>query len=275
MEHLHERYIICRGVKPEDCVVDSAGHMKAVDMGLIKFTLGKTYTTCGTPDYFAPEVIKRTGHSKAYDWWAVGVLLFELMFGQPPFESQSPVQVYQKILKGIENVPFPKSSNEQTINIVQELLKPQPDQRLPMRKGGVRNLKNHPWFKAFDWSGLLNQTLKPPHVPKVNSAKDMSNFSAREKDRPPSIEYIDDGDGWDKDLAWTYTPATPAELDEDNPEMAINDVDMEDNPNINVGPLRQVSGIPKTFSSADELEFFAISQYSSANFSAASSSEFV
>ena len=76
-------------------------------MGLAKVCVGKTYTTCGTPDYFAPELIASAGHNHAVDWWALGVLIFELMTGHAPFESPTPMQIYKKVNRGIDKVPFP------------------------------------------------------------------------------------------------------------------------------------------------------------------------
>merc|ERR1711957_273973 len=96
-EHLHERFVIYRDLKPENVLLNSDGHPKLTDMGLAKFVLGKTFTTCGTPDYFAPEVIATSGQTSAVDWWTLGILLFELMVGKPPFESPQPMQTYVKV----------------------------------------------------------------------------------------------------------------------------------------------------------------------------------
>merc|ERR1719327_1965474 len=101
-EHLHERFVIYRDLKPENVLLNVAGRPKLTDMGLAKFAIEKTYTTCGTPDYFAPEVISTTGHNRAVDWWALGILIFELMTGHPPFEANDPMQTYMKVMQGIE-----------------------------------------------------------------------------------------------------------------------------------------------------------------------------
>ncbi|CAK0836172.1 unnamed protein product [Prorocentrum cordatum] len=111
-QHLHERRIIYRDLKPENLLLTEHGHIKLTDMGLAKFVIGKTYTTCGTPDYFAPEVIASAGHTNAVDWWALGILIYELMAGNPPFESATPMQIYAKVTKGIGKVTFPTKCQE-------------------------------------------------------------------------------------------------------------------------------------------------------------------
>merc|ERR1712107_476455 len=75
ISHLHMQSVVCRGVKPEDCVLDADGRLKLVDMGLAKIIIGKTFTTCGTPDYFSPEIISGAGYGFGTDWWSCGVLL--------------------------------------------------------------------------------------------------------------------------------------------------------------------------------------------------------
>jgi CRP-like cAMP-binding protein len=107
-EHLHSKKIVFRDLKPENLLLNDQGHVKLTDMGLAKVIVGKTFTTCGTPDYFAPELIASKGHTQAVDWWTLGVLTFELMSGHPPFESATPMQIYQKVTKGIQRVAFPK-----------------------------------------------------------------------------------------------------------------------------------------------------------------------
>jgi len=95
-QHLHERHILYRDLKPENLLFTEKGHIKLTDMGLAKFAIGKTYTTCGTPDYFAPEIVSSSGHTKAVDWWTLGILLFELLSGEPPFLDDQPMDTYRK-----------------------------------------------------------------------------------------------------------------------------------------------------------------------------------
>merc|ERR1711953_157122 len=98
------------GLKPENLLLNDGGMLKLTDMGLAKVVAGKTYTTCGTPDYFAPELIASKGHTNAVDWWTLGILTFELLSGHPPFESATPMQIYQKVTEGV-TVAFPDTSN--------------------------------------------------------------------------------------------------------------------------------------------------------------------
>jgi serine/threonine protein kinase len=200
-EHFHDRRIIYRDLKPENLLLNEEGKIKITDMGLAKFVIGKTYTTCGTPDYFAPELIASTGHTNAVDWWTLGILVFELMSGHPPFESAYPMQIYSKVMKGIAKVQFPPKCQGPVGELVKALLKKEPSERLPMRPGGVKNLKEHKWYSGFDWESFTKLTMEAPYKPVVKSKKDIANFSARKEDMPRQIEYKDDGSGWDKAFA--------------------------------------------------------------------------
>ncbi|CAJ1338704.1 unnamed protein product [Effrenium voratum] len=203
-EHMHQRRIIYRDLKPENLLLTEEGHLKLTDMGLAKFVIGKTYTTCGTPDYFAPELIASTGHTNAVDWWTLGILTFELMSGRPPFESAYPMQIYAKVTKGISKVQFPPAMKGNCKNLIEQLLKNDPVERLPMKPGGVQNIKQHKWFSDFDWEAAENLGLTAPYKPTVKSKRDLQNFVARKEDAPRHLEYIDPGNGWDKDFATSY-----------------------------------------------------------------------
>jgi len=203
-EHCHNRKILYRDLKPENLLLNSEGKILLTDMGLAKFVIGKTYTTCGTPDYFAPELIASTGHTNAVDWWTLGILIFELMSGHPPFESAYPMQIYSKVMKGISKVPFPPKCQGPVGDLIKALLKKDPSERLPVRPGGTKNIRDHKWYGGsppFDWSSMEACTMEPPYKPVVKSKKDIANFSARKEDMPRQIEYKDDGSGWDRDFA--------------------------------------------------------------------------
>lgn len=200
-EHLHGKKIIFRDLKPENLLLNDKGHVKLTDMGLAKVCPGKTYTTCGTPDYFAPELIASKGHNLAVDWWCLGILTFELCSGHPPFESATPMQIYSKVQKGINKVVFPKKLKGNIEALVKGLCNAIPSERLPMKKGGTQNIKSQAWFADFGWDQMANFTLTPPYKPTVKSKKDIANFSANKEDMPPQIPYKDPKTGWDKDFA--------------------------------------------------------------------------
>jgi len=200
-EHLHERHVLYRDLKPENLLLDSGGFCKLTDMGLAKVVTGKTYTTCGTPDYFAPEVIQQTGMTQAVDWWTLGVLIHELLCGQAPFEASDPMDTYRKIVRGVTKVQFMYADRDPyAVQLVQNLLKHVPNERLPMRAGGTKNLKQHPWYKGQDWDALYNLKVPPPYQPQVKSNTDMANFRAAESDLPPQIPYKDTGSNWDAEF---------------------------------------------------------------------------
>eukprot|EP00416_Gambierdiscus_australes_P022628 CAMPEP_0171078900 /NCGR_PEP_ID=MMETSP0766_2-20121228/14919_1 /TAXON_ID=439317 /ORGANISM="Gambierdiscus australes, Strain CAWD 149" /LENGTH=777 /DNA_ID=CAMNT_0011536055 /DNA_START=151 /DNA_END=2484 /DNA_ORIENTATION=- len=200
-DHLHERRIIYRDLKPENLMLNDKGHLKVTDMGLSKFVIGKTFTTCGTPDYFAPELLASVGHSNAVDWWTLGILIFELMTGHPPFESETHMQIFSKVMKGIVKVKFPPNIHGALADLIKCMLQKEPSMRLPMRPGGSQNLKDHAWFADFDWAALQALTMTPPYLPTVKNRTDLANFKASKEEYPPQVQYIDDGSGWDKDFA--------------------------------------------------------------------------
>eukprot|EP00928_Gymnodinium_smaydae_P063671 TRINITY_DN47180_c0_g1_i1.p1 TRINITY_DN47180_c0_g1~~TRINITY_DN47180_c0_g1_i1.p1 ORF type:complete len:866 (-),score=151.61 TRINITY_DN47180_c0_g1_i1:100-2649(-) len=203
LEHLHARNIIHRDLKPENLLLDSEGHVKITDMGLAKVVVGKSYTTCGTPEYFAPEVIASTGHTRAVDWWATGILVFELMAGRTPFASESSETIYSRIARGIKAVAFPKRLAGPCENLVRAMCHHSPSERLAMRQGGAINVKRHQWLESIDWYAMERQAVAPPYVPQVASAKDLANFPqhAEQVRRPPRVSYKDDESGWDAGFA--------------------------------------------------------------------------
>lgn len=187
---IHAKKIAYRDLKPENLVMDADGFLKVVDFGLAKkLEGGKTWTLCGTPDYLAPEVILNEGHDWAVDYWALGVLIYEMTAGTPPFYAEDPMEVYEKILSG--HVSIPSHFSRGLSDLVKKLLKTYQSKRLGRTKGGTAAVMKHKWFSGFDWDALQNRKLQVPHKPKVKSHEDSSNFD----------EYPDD-DECTKECDW-------------------------------------------------------------------------
>lgn len=199
-DHLHSHRIIYRDLKPENIVLKADGVPKLIDMGLAKRVVGKTYTTCGTPDYFAPEVITGAGHNHAVDWWTLGIFIFETLGGNPPFTASAPMQIFKNVLGGIRKVTLPKKCQGIAGDLIKSLLKKDPTERLPMRAGGVSNIKKSDWYAKYDWKSFEDLSMKAPYRPKVKDPTDLSNFSARAEDMPQQVHYEDDGTGWDAEF---------------------------------------------------------------------------
>lgn len=199
LEHLHGMKVVYRDLKPENVLVDQEGNAKLSDMGLASVCLSKTYTVCGTPVYFAPEMLKEGGHTRAVDWWALGNFMFELLAGAPPFEATDPMQIYWNIMDGIEKVFFPPQCLGAR-SLITGLLEENPIGRLPMLSDGVLNVERHDFFSRFFWDDFKQLRLEPPFRPKAGSVGDATLTVGAGRDAPPQLPYQDDGSGWEDDF---------------------------------------------------------------------------
>ncbi|XP_054400262.1 cAMP-dependent protein kinase catalytic subunit PRKX-like isoform X1 [Pongo abelii] len=174
IEYLHSKEIVYRDLKPENILLDRDGHIKLTDFGFAKKLVDRTWTLCGTPEYLAPEVIQSKGHGRAVDWWALGILIFEMLSGFPPFFDDNPFGIYQKILAG--EIDFPRHLDFHVKDLIKKLLVVDRTRRLGNMKNGANDVKRHRWFRSVDWEAVPQRKLKPPIVPKIAGDGDTSNF---------------------------------------------------------------------------------------------------
>lgn len=119
-KYLHSKQIVYWDLKPENILIDTNGYLRLVDFSFAKIITKRTYTLCGTPEYIAPEIIKNEGHGFAVDWWALGILLYEMLTGITPFWDQNPWNIFNNILKG--KVYFPSNVPKEAKSLIKHLL---------------------------------------------------------------------------------------------------------------------------------------------------------
>lgn len=176
LEHLHELDVVYRDLKPENILLDYTGHIALCDFGLCKLNMKDSDTTntfCGTPEYLAPEILYAQGYNKVIDWWTLGVLLYEMLSGLPPFYDENTEKMYEKILR--DPLVFNDDISPLARDILTKLLNRDPNSRLGVN--GADEIKKHPFFaNNLDFDKLLQKKIQPPFKPSVRSPVDVSNF---------------------------------------------------------------------------------------------------
>uniref|UniRef100_A0A8C6MBS1 Ribosomal protein S6 kinase n=1 Tax=Nothobranchius furzeri TaxID=105023 RepID=A0A8C6MBS1_NOTFU len=160
--HLHQKGIIYRDLKPENIMLNSQGHVKLTDFGLCKESIHDgtvTHTFCGTIEYMAPEILMRSGHNRAVDWWSLGALMYDMLTGAPPFTGENRKKTIDKILKRCSRS-------------LHHIL-------------GFGIQQAHPFFRFINWEDLLARKVEPPFRPILQSADDVSQFDSKFTSQTP------------------------------------------------------------------------------------------
>uniref|UniRef100_A0A3Q2XC23 Ribosomal protein S6 kinase beta-2 n=1 Tax=Hippocampus comes TaxID=109280 RepID=A0A3Q2XC23_HIPCM len=205
--HLHSNGIIYRDLKPENVMLNHQGHIKLTDFGLCKESIhdgSVTHTFCGTIEYMAPEILTRSGHNRAVDWWSLGALMFDMMTGSPPFTAENRKKTIDKILKCKLNLP-----PYLTID-AKDLIK----KVCNMLTHTDFMLVRHPFFKQIKWDELLNMRVEPPYKPQLQSDEDVSQFDTRFTRQTPVDSPDDASLGQSGELTFAgFTYVAPSVLD--------------------------------------------------------------
>ncbi|MCL4127504.1 UNVERIFIED_CONTAM: hypothetical protein GTU68_026134 [Idotea baltica] len=193
LQFLHRNGVIYRDLKLDNILLDTDGHCKIADFGMCKEGIkdGETTTTfCGTPDYIAPEILQELDYGASVDWWALGVLMYEMMAGQPPFEADNEDDLFESILR--DDVLYPVWLSKEAVSILKGFMTKNPAKRLGCvaEQGGEVAICSHKFFKDIDWKALEERKVKPPFAPKIKGRKDAVNFDAEFTKEEPVLTPI-------------------------------------------------------------------------------------
>eukprot|EP00088_Acartia_fossae_P047646 TRINITY_DN5169_c0_g1_i8.p1 TRINITY_DN5169_c0_g1~~TRINITY_DN5169_c0_g1_i8.p1 ORF type:complete len:609 (-),score=178.46 TRINITY_DN5169_c0_g1_i8:311-2137(-) len=204
LNYLHQRGIIYRDLKLDNVLLDHEGHIKLTDYGMCKEGIrpgDTTSTFCGTPNYIAPEILRAEDYSFSVDWWALGVLLYEMLAGRSPFDivgaTDNPDQntedyLFQVILE--KTIRIPRSLSVKAASILKGFLNKNPADRLGCnREGGFMEITAHPFFKTIEWELLEQKQIPPPYRPRLENDKDLTNFPPEFTDEPVQLTPDDPG----------------------------------------------------------------------------------
>jgi serum/glucocorticoid-regulated kinase 2 len=209
LECLHGFKVIYRDLKPENILLDYTGHIALCDFGLCKLDMkdeDRTNTFCGTPEYLAPELLLGNGYTKSVDFWTLGVLLYEMLTGLPPFYDENTNEMYKKIVQ--EPLTFPSHDIVPAAarDLLTRLLDRDPQRRLGAN--GAAEIKAHHFFSNIDWRKLLQRKYEPTFKPSVVDALDTENFDHDFTDEIP-VDSVVEGNALsqtmqDQFTGWSY-----------------------------------------------------------------------
>ncbi|XP_023730191.1 serine/threonine-protein kinase AtPK1/AtPK6 [Lactuca sativa] len=176
VSHLHQNGIVHRDLKPENILMDADGHVMLTDFGLAKEIdeSSRSNSMCGTTEYMAPEILLSKGHNKNADWWSVGILLYEMLTGKPPFTHSNRKKLQEKIIN--EKVKLLPRLSGEAHSLLKGLLQKDPLMRLGSGARGGDDIKSHKWFRTINWKKLELRELQPKFKPDISGEDCTENF---------------------------------------------------------------------------------------------------
>lgn len=187
--YLHSKGVIYRDLKLDNVMLDEWGHVKIADFGMCKENVAggeKTTTFCGTPGYLAPEIINERPYDGSVDWWSLGVLMYEMLIGDSPFDADDDDELFKQILS--LRLEFPRSLESTAKDVCQKFLTRDPNKRLGSDSHGAKGVRNHPFFAAIDWDKLSRREIPPPFSPnRSDDKKEAVNFDEDFTSEDPTI----------------------------------------------------------------------------------------
>lgn len=192
LKHFHDNGIVYRDLKLDNILLTVLGHIKIADYGLCKEEMwfkNTTGTFCGTPEFMAPEIIAGKQYDRSVDWWAFGVLLFQMLLCQSPFKGDDEDEIFNAIEH--DDVRYPISMPRQTVLVLQALLTKDPSARLGSSERGAEEVMEHPYFQDVDFDDILQCRVPPPFLPELTSEHDFSNFDQEFTSETPRLTPVD------------------------------------------------------------------------------------
>ncbi|KAI9476389.1 MAG: kinase-like domain-containing protein [Benjaminiella poitrasii] len=191
LEYFHSQGIIYRDLKLDNIMLGLDGHIKVADYGLCKENMwyeDTTGTFCGTPEFMAPEILLEQKYGRAVDWWAFGVLVYEMLLGQSPFRGEDEDEIFDAILE--DEILYPVNMSRDSVSICQRLLTKDPKKRLGAGPTDAVEIKEHPFFYGVNWEDMLAKRVPPPFCPSISGPLDTSNFDEEFTRERPALTPI-------------------------------------------------------------------------------------